>query len=67
MATKEKIDVRDTITDWLKENKRSMAWLAERTGINYNSLYSILKQRITKLSAEKLELINNFLGTKFKN
>lgn len=66
MATKEKVDVRDTIVQWLDDNDRSMAWLAEKTGINYNTLYSILKQKIIKLSAARLESINNFLCTKFK-
>ena len=65
MAVKEK-DVRDEITDWLKDNDRSMAWLADKTGINYNTLYSILAQKIIKMSAARLEAINNFLGTKFK-
>ncbi len=66
MATKEKVDVRDEIVAWLDDNDRSMAWLAEKTGINYNTLYSILKQKIIKLSAARLESINNFLCTKFK-
>lgn len=66
MAVKEKVDVRDEIVAWLDVNDRSMAWLAEKTGINYNTLYSILKQKIIKLSAARLELINNFLATKFK-
>lgn len=66
MVTKEKVDVRDEIMTWLEANERSMAWLAEKTGINYNTLYSILKQKVMKLSAARLELINNFLATKFK-
>ncbi len=66
MAAKEKVDVRDEINTWLESNERSMAWLAEKTNINYNTLYSILKQKIIKLSAARLETINNFLGTKFK-
>lgn len=66
MAVTEKTDVRDEITEWLEANERSMAWLAEKTNINYNTLYSTLKQKIIKLSAAKLETINDFLGTKFK-
>jgi lambda repressor-like predicted transcriptional regulator len=66
MITNEKVDVRDEIMEWLETNERSMAWLAEKTGINYNTLYSILKQKVMKLSAARLELINNFLATKFK-
>lgn len=65
MAKKES-DVRDEITAWLEANDRSMAWLAEKTGINYNTLYSTLTQKIIKMSAARLEAINNFLGTKFK-
>lgn len=66
MVTNEKVDVRDEIMEWLETNERSMAWLAEKNGINYNTLYSILKQKVMKLSAARLELINNFLATKFK-
>jgi len=66
MAVTEKADVRDEIKKWLDDNDRSMAWLAEKTGINYNTLYSILTQKVIKLSAAKLQAINNFLGTKFK-
>ena len=65
MEVKEK-DVRDEIMNWLDVNERSMAWLAEKTGINYNTLYAILKQKVMKLSAARLQLINNFLATKFK-
>lgn len=66
MEAKVTRDVRDEIVQWLKDNERSMAWLADKTGINYNTLYSTLTQKIIKLSAAKLETINNFLGTKFK-
>jgi len=66
MAVTEKVDVRDVIKQWLEDNERSIAWLADKTGINYNTLYSTLTQKTIKLSAAKLETINNFLGTKFK-
>lgn len=66
MAVKEKLDVRDEIMNWLYQNDRSMRWLSIKTKIEYSSLYSILKQKVTKLSAARLEVINNFLGTKFK-
>lgn len=66
MAAIEKSDVRDDIKKWLEDNERSIAWLADKTGINYNTLYSTLTQKTIKLSAAKLEAINNFLGTKFK-
>jgi len=66
MAEVVKRDVRDDILAHLDNDDRSMVWLSEKTGINYNTLYSILKQRLIKLSAERLKLINDVLGTKFK-
>jgi len=66
MAEVVKRDVRDDILAHLDNDDRSMVWLSEKTGINYNTLYSILKQRLIKLSAERLKLINHVLGTKFK-
>lgn len=66
MAEVVKRDVRDDILAHLDNDDRSMVWLSEKTGINYNTLYSILKQRLIKLSSERLKLINDVLGTKFK-
>lgn len=66
MAVKDKIDVRDAILAHLEANKRSLAWLAEETGYNYNTMYSIFKQKTINLSADKLQKINFKLGTSFK-
>ena len=65
-TTKELTDVRDEITTHLKSDDRSLRWLAEKTGINYNTMYSIFTQKVIKLSADKLENINTVLGTSFK-
>lgn len=59
-------DVRDEINQWLDDNKRSKGYLAEMTGINYHTLYSIFKIKISNLSDEKLKIINQALGTNFQ-
>ena len=64
--TKELTDVRDMITAHLLSDDRSLKWLSKKTGINYNTMYSIFTQKITRLSADKLENINSVLGTSFK-
>lgn len=60
------MDVRDEIMNHLKADKRSLAWLADETKLNYNTMYSIFSQKIIKLSADKLKKVNTVLGTKFK-
>lgn len=66
MATEEIIDVRDAIMEHIKADDRSLAWLAEKTGINYNTAYSTFSQKVIKLTDEKLSKINEVLGTDFK-
>jgi len=66
MATAVKKDVRDVIMAHLKADQRSLRWLSEKTGYNYNTLYSIFVQRIINISDDRLETINFHLGTKFK-
>lgn len=66
MATKQITDVRDTINVWLAEQDRTIHWLAKKADINYSTLYSILFQKIIKMSEEKLDKINDVLGTDFK-
>ncbi len=66
MPTKEKLDVRDEIVQWLKDNQRSLRWLATQSGINYNTMYSIFVQNTIALSEEKLKYINTATKQKFK-
>jgi lambda repressor-like predicted transcriptional regulator len=63
-ATKS-VDTRDEIVAYLKEEERSIAWLSKKTEINYNTLYSILVQKIIALSKTNLKKINEVLGTSF--
>jgi len=65
---KEKIatDVRETIMNKMDNEGRSLVWLAEKTGINYNTLHSCIKRKLFTLSEENLEKINKALGTDFE-
>jgi hypothetical protein len=64
------MDNRDELVDkiWLKleEIERPLFWLAEKTGINYNTLYGIMRQKTTKISDKYLPSINEILDTDFK-
>lgn len=64
--TKTLVDTRDLIMNKMIEEGRSMKWLSDKSEINYNTLYSILKRKIFPLSDEMLSSINSALGTKFK-
>lgn len=66
METQTQIDTRDAIMDKMKSEGRSLAWLANRMGVNYNTLYSILIHKVINLSDENRSNINSVLGTKFK-
>ncbi len=66
MAVKDKEDVRDDIMAYLSKEERSLLWLSNKTKINYNTMYSIFKQRLSMLSDEKLKIINKKLRTDFK-
>ncbi len=66
MAEQVEIDVRDTILSHLKEDERDLAWLARKTDIPYATLYSIFIQRTFNLNEERLEKINEILGTTLK-
>lgn len=59
-------DVRDLISDYLKEDERSLRWLSEKSGIPYGTMYSCFTQRLFKLNEDNLEKINTALGTNFK-
>lgn len=64
--TKVLVDTRDLIMDKMIDEGRTMKWLSDKTDINYNTLYSILKRKIFPLTLETLASINFALGTKFK-
>jgi lambda repressor-like predicted transcriptional regulator len=59
------LDVRVIIMDKMDNEGRALSWLADKTGINYNTLYSILKRRIFPLSEDNLNKINKALETDF--
>lgn len=59
------IDVRDSINEWLVDNDRTLAWLQKKTDIPYGTLYSIFVQKNFNPSQEKLDVINEVLGTEF--
>lgn len=69
MAEQTEVDVRDIIVDKihlkLEEIERPLFWLAEKTGIKYNTLYTIMRQRTMKISDKYLPSINEVLGTDF--
>lgn len=44
---------------------RQLSWLSDKTGINYNTLYSVLRRRIFDLSQDNLNKINQALETDF--
>jgi len=60
-----KIDVRDLITEHLKNDHRSLKWLHEKTQIPYGTIYSCLTERRFNLSEDSLHKINKVLGTNF--
>jgi hypothetical protein len=51
----------------LKKIERSLGWLSTKTKFNYNTLYSIFVKESMNLSDERLDKINQVLGTNFKN
>lgn len=58
-------DVREVIMTKMDDEGRQLTWLSDKTGINYNTLYSVLKRRIFDLSQENLNKINEVLQTDF--
>lgn len=67
MTETKSVDVRDAIMDHIEADDRTLAWLAQKTGFNYNTLYSTFKQKVINLTPEKLQAINELLGTDFKS
>ena len=65
-TVQEKKDVRDEILEYLKEDSRSIVWLAKKSEINYYTVYSCFKKRLFNLTEENLAKINAALGTDFK-
>lgn len=67
IMAKEKVisDVREIINNKMDSEGRALSWLAEKTGINYNTLYSCIKRRIFPLSQDNLDKINKALETDY--
>lgn len=63
--TKSKRDVRDLIMDKMEDDGRTLTWLAEKIDVNYNTLHSCLIKKTFSLSEERLDKINELLGTDF--
>lgn len=64
MAKKAK-DAREKIMDHLRADDRNLAWLSEKSGIPYSTLYFILMRKERKLTDKKRKLINETLNTAF--
>lgn len=64
MDKKEK-NVLDLILDELGKQERDLAWLSRKTEIPYGTIYSIFTHRLFKLKQDKLNSINEALGTQF--
>ncbi len=58
-------DVRVIIMEKMDNEGRQLSWLSDKTGINYNTLYSVLRRRIFDLSQDNLNKINQALETDF--
>lgn len=58
-------DIRDVIMNKMESEGRTLSWLAEKTDINYNTLYSILKRKIFPITEVQLNKINAVLETDF--
>ena len=63
----EQLDFPSLVNSELEKQERNYNWLSKKTGIPYATLYSIFSQKIFKASNEKVQLINNALGTSFSN
>ncbi len=61
-----KMDARDLILAKMNDEGRKLSWLAEKTGINYGTLYSCIVKKIYILTEKNLQLINEVLQTDFK-
>ncbi|HXS61098.1 MAG TPA: hypothetical protein VN703_09855 [Candidatus Sulfopaludibacter sp.] len=59
------IDIRDKIMNKMNKEGRKLSWLASETGINYNTIYSILIHKIIALSDENKSKMVSALGEDF--
>lgn len=59
-------DVRQIIMNKMDREGRTLQWLSNETGINYNTLHSCIKRLLFSLSQENLEKINKALGTTYE-
>lgn len=59
-------DVRDVILAYLKDNERSLSWLCRKCNFSYNTMYNCFTHRHFDLTDDRLIVINETLGTKFK-
>lgn len=59
-------DVRDEINAYLKKEQRPLKWVSNNTTLKYGTLYSIFVHKVIKIGEERLAVINQFLGTDFK-
>lgn len=66
MATKKITDPRDLIKEHLKKIVRPLKWLSTVTDIPYGTIYGIFEQDTMELTQERLDKINEGLGTSFK-
>lgn len=62
---KELTDIRDIILKRMEDEGRTLTWLAGKTSISYNTIFSCLRKKLFSLSEQNLEKINEALGTDF--
>jgi hypothetical protein len=65
MEVSENVDVRVEIENYLDSKKLTLGWLHRATGFNYHTLYSIITKKKVALKQDKLDKINEVLGTNF--
>ena len=58
-------DVRNEIKAKLVDMERNMAWLANKTGIPYGTIYAMIEQKDFNINQVRMKLINTALGTKY--
>jgi hypothetical protein len=64
MQVKE-LDTRKQIYDEIINSGRKLRWVSNKTGINYNTLYSLLVHRRINLSDKNRKLLNDALKTDY--
>lgn len=65
MEVKE-VDTRDLILQKLRENERSVSWLAKKTGIPYGTLYDCVVRKGFSMNDANVAKINEALETNFQ-